>query len=472
MLGRFFATQTPPFFSAKSMSKQTAPPSRFVTRCATVRERPRGAARSRRRRFRFRHRFRHRFPRTQNPTRRSLHHRIQIRTAWRVPPCAVSVFVSQAGQWKHARVAPRLRLASSPFDPQVSDPKTTSRRAAGAIVPVGKRARLVPRLAPATRAEPFQRSAPSAGVPSRRKTCPTGTNRRVAPSQVTAWRAHGGATGTLKHPRSMFGCCGRGKNEFSTFDFPFPFPDPCKRPRFTVTSLRRSWNATASVAVKRSASRTRPHSRDATLTRHTLEVGFLRSVSNTNTMNAHGVLGAKPVVAGAQRVGRRSMAGVKSQSVGVNQFFGNARSLKARASLGRRVAQPMGLNVRAEKVVGIDLGTTNSAVRTRTATLPWEPGARACRRFSQSRRLNPAHRVSMRARSESPKAQPQGQSQARHADAMPRVLWEHRTARLPKSPADKGHPPPPHARVFIHPHAADVPSRIDNTPPLILTNAR
>jgi len=166
------------------------------------------------------------------------------------------------------------------------------------------------------------------------------------------------------------------------------------------------------------------------------------------------------------------MAGVKSQSVGVNQFFGNARSLKARASLGRRVAQPMGLNVRAEKVVGIDLGTTNSAVRTRTATLPWEPGARACRRFSQSRRLNPAHRVSMRARSESPKAQPQGQSQARHAGAMPRVLWEHRTARLPKSPADKGHPPPPHARVFIHPHAADVPSRIDNTPPLILTNAR
>eukprot|EP00228_Micromonas_bravo_P005523 CAMPEP_0203002132 /NCGR_PEP_ID=MMETSP1401-20130829/1029_1 /ASSEMBLY_ACC=CAM_ASM_000894 /TAXON_ID=38833 /ORGANISM="Micromonas pusilla, Strain CCAC1681" /LENGTH=699 /DNA_ID=CAMNT_0049743647 /DNA_START=68 /DNA_END=2167 /DNA_ORIENTATION=- len=79
-------------------------------------------------------------------------------------------------------------------------------------------------------------------------------------------------------------------------------------------------------------------------------------------MNAHGVLSAKPVAASATRVGRRSMAGLGQKSVGVNRFAGDAKALKARASMGRRAAQPMALRVVAEKVVGIDLGTTNSAV--------------------------------------------------------------------------------------------------------------
>ena len=84
-------------------------------------------------------------------------------------------------------------------------------------------------------------------------------------------------------------------------------------------------------------------------------------------MNAYGVLGAKPVAAsGAVRVGRRSMAGLGRQSVGASSFSGNTRSLKARATMGRRVAAPLKLDIRAEKVVGIDLGTTNSAVRTRS----------------------------------------------------------------------------------------------------------
>ena len=38
--------------------------------------------------------------------------------------------------------------------------------------------------------------------------------------------------------------------------------------------------------------------------------------------------------------------------------------------MGRRVAAPMKLDIRAEKVVGIDLGTTNSAVRTRSIASP------------------------------------------------------------------------------------------------------
>lgn len=92
-------------------------------------------------------------------------------------------------------------------------------------------------------------------------------------------------------------------------------------------------------------------------------------------MNAHGVLRASPATAsGAVRVGRRSGAGFNAgrQAVGVNSFSGNTRSLKARATMGRRVAAPMKLDIRAEKVVGIDLGTTNSAVscrRTHTSRL-------------------------------------------------------------------------------------------------------
>ena len=81
-----------------------------------------------------------------------------------------------------------------------------------------------------------------------------------------------------------------------------------------------------------------------------------------NPMNAHGVLSAKPVAASAARVGRRSTTGQKS--VGINRFAGDAKAFKARAS-GRRAAQPVALRVVAEKVVGIDLGTTNSAVRAR-----------------------------------------------------------------------------------------------------------
>ena len=79
-------------------------------------------------------------------------------------------------------------------------------------------------------------------------------------------------------------------------------------------------------------------------------------------MFAQGVLSAQPAMAsGAVRIGRRS----GSKAVGVNSFAGNTRSLKARATMGRRVAAPMKLDIRAEKVVGIDLGTTNSAVSHR-----------------------------------------------------------------------------------------------------------
>jgi hypothetical protein len=102
-------------------------------------------------------------------------------------------------------------------------------------------------------------------------------------------------------------------------------------------------------------------------------------------MNAHGVLSAKPVAASATRVGRRSMAGLGQKSVGVNRFAGDAKALKARASMGRRAAQPMALRVVAEKVVGIDLGTTNSAVRARgdrARALPDAHGSASRRFFS------------------------------------------------------------------------------------------
>ena len=100
-----------------------------------------------------------------------------------------------------------------------------------------------------------------------------------------------------------------------------------------------------------------------------------------NPMNAHGVLSAKPVAASATRVGRRSMAGLGQKSVGVNRFAGDAKALKARASMGRRAAQPMALRVVAEKVVGIDLGTTNSAVRARGARARALPDAHVERRL-------------------------------------------------------------------------------------------
>ena len=91
-------------------------------------------------------------------------------------------------------------------------------------------------------------------------------------------------------------------------------------------------------------------------------------------MYAQGVLSAQPAMAsGAVRIGRRS----GQKAVGVNSFAGNTRSLKARATMGRRVAAPMKLDIRAEKVVGIDLGTTNSAVshrRTHTDQSPFRPG--------------------------------------------------------------------------------------------------
>jgi len=112
-------------------------------------------------------------------------------------------------------------------------------------------------------------------------------------------------------------------------------------------------------------------------------------------MNAHGVLSAKPVAASAARVGRRSTTGQKS--VGINRFAGDAKAFKARAS-GRRAAQPVALRVVAEKVVGIDLGTTNSAVRAR--------GDRA-------RALPDAHVSASRRFFSPPQPRPQGFSERR-----------------------------------------------------------
>ena len=70
---------------------------------------------------------------------------------------------------------------------------------------------------------------------------------------------------------------------------------------------------------------------------------------------------AQPTMAsGAVKIGK-SFTGSR-QAVGVSGFAG--KPLKARAvSMGRRVAAHQPLRVVAEKVVGIDLGTTNSAVR-------------------------------------------------------------------------------------------------------------
>ena len=79
---------------------------------------------------------------------------------------------------------------------------------------------------------------------------------------------------------------------------------------------------------------------------------------------------AQPTMAsGAVKIGK-SFTGSR-QAVGVSGFAG--KPLKARAvSMGRRVAAHQPLRVVAEKVVGIDLGTTNSAVRT-PSRLPPRP---------------------------------------------------------------------------------------------------
>ena len=79
---------------------------------------------------------------------------------------------------------------------------------------------------------------------------------------------------------------------------------------------------------------------------------------------------AQPTMAsGAVKIGK-SFTGSR-QAVGVSGFAG--KPLKARAvSMGRRVAAHQPLRVVAEKVVGIDLGTTNSAVRT-PSRLPLRP---------------------------------------------------------------------------------------------------
>lgn len=71
---------------------------------------------------------------------------------------------------------------------------------------------------------------------------------------------------------------------------------------------------------------------------------------------------AQPTMAsGAVKIGK-SFTGSR-QAVGVSGFAG--KPLKARAvSMGRRAAAHQPLRVVSEKVVGIDLGTTNSAVRT------------------------------------------------------------------------------------------------------------
>ena len=179
-------------------------------------------------------------------------------------------------------------------------------------------------------------------------------------------------------------------------------------------------------------------------------------------MNAHGVLSAKPVAASAARVGRRSMAGLGQKSVGVNRFAGDAKALKARASVGRRAAQPVALRVVAEKVVGIDLGTTNSAVRARGARARALPDAHVERRLGVfSRRLNPVHRVSpsVRAGGRGARKRPVAVSRARAVETR-----TPRSDALSRSPggASEGFPRPgfAHASSAIHspigaPHAAD-----------------
>lgn len=99
-------------------------------------------------------------------------------------------------------------------------------------------------------------------------------------------------------------------------------------------------------------------------------------------MNATGVFSAQPAVGrGAVRMGWNASSNATRQAA--HQFAGVSRPLKARATLGRRVARPMALKVVAEKVVGIDLGTTNSAVRASSSPDADDcrpPGA--CARFS------------------------------------------------------------------------------------------
>lgn len=103
---------------------------------------------------------------------------------------------------------------------------------------------------------------------------------------------------------------------------------------------------------------------------------------------------AQPTMAsGAVKIGK-SFTGSR-QAVGVSGFAG--KPLKARAvSMGRRVAAHQPLRVVAEKVVGIDLGTTNSAVRAR--------GDRACA-------LPDAHVSASRRFFSPPQPRPQGFSE-------------------------------------------------------------
>jgi hypothetical protein len=83
-------------------------------------------------------------------------------------------------------------------------------------------------------------------------------------------------------------------------------------------------------------------------------------------MNAHGVLSASATAAPAVvRGGRRSSGVAGRKAVGVSSFSGNVRALRTKAAVPRAVAASAGLNIVAEKVVGIDLGTTNSAVSSR-----------------------------------------------------------------------------------------------------------
>ena len=105
-------------------------------------------------------------------------------------------------------------------------------------------------------------------------------------------------------------------------------------------------------------------------------------------MYANGVMAATPATAsGAVRLGRRSGAlGGGRHAVGANAFAGNVKAFKTRATLGRKASAAVPLRVIAEKVVGIDLGTTNSAVRLERAF----PSAR--RRTGVRMDFHPRHR--------------------------------------------------------------------------------
>jgi hypothetical protein len=94
-----------------------------------------------------------------------------------------------------------------------------------------------------------------------------------------------------------------------------------------------------------------------------------------------------PTASGAVRLGRRSGAlGGGRHAVGANAFAGNVKAFKTRATLGRKASAAVPLRVVAEKVVGIDLGTTNSAVRLERAF----PSAR--RRTGVRMDFHPRHR--------------------------------------------------------------------------------